>query len=73
MTEQPLNAQQLAQIQANAERQLRQIVEQMNLRKWAVEQVLAKTSNTTELIHAAGEIYDFVVKPAQVKIEVASP
>lgn len=46
----PLNAQQLQQIQANAERQMQQIVAAMNLRKWAVEQAFEAFSSTSRLM-----------------------
>lgn len=70
MTDQPLNAQQLQQIQANAEKQVLQIIERLKLRQWAVEQALSHNSSPDTVVDVAGKIYDFIIQPANVKIEL---
>ena len=68
MTDNPLNAQQLAQIRADYSRQVELWVKQAGLRKWAVEQALISGSQP-DIVAFAQQIYDFVIQPANIKIE----
>jgi hypothetical protein len=70
MTDSPnMNAAQLAQIRQAAQNSLGHAIEQMQLRKWSMEQALGifGSSNAPEsagLREMATLIYDFVAKPA---------
>ncbi len=67
MAEQNLNAQQVAAVDQQVKVHLANVIDKMTLRKWAVEQALAKTNPSVEIIDPvkfATSIYNFVVAPA---------
>jgi hypothetical protein len=72
MPDNPLNAQQIVKMQAEAERQVGAYIERLQLRKWALEQALSKASSPDKITELAQSIYDFTVRPANIKIEIGS-
>ena len=66
---QPRNAAQLAAVKSHYESQLREILSQLNLRKWLVERMIEKLSvkgdfSIDEFIKGAERLHDFIVLPA---------
>ena len=70
MQDNPLNAQQLQAIRNEAAAAVRAAVDEMQLRKWAVEQALPHGNSPLEIIQIAAALYDFVTEPAVVKVDI---
>jgi hypothetical protein len=68
MPDNPLNAQQIVKMQAEAERQVGAYIERLQLRKWALEQALTKASSPDKITELAQSIYDFAVRPLKLDI-----
>jgi Fe-S cluster biosynthesis and repair protein YggX len=79
MSDNPLNAQQIQQIQNEASKALQVAIDKMQLRKWAIEQAFMLATSPTltpaepwHPLKLAQEIYNFIVQPASFKIEIGS-
>ena len=72
MSEQ-LNSAQLQTIQNAANKLLQLALTRLQLRKWAVEQALARIGTSDSAIELAQQIYDFVVKDAVVEVSMIDP
>lgn len=72
MSEQ-LNSAQLQAIQNAANKLLQLTLTRLQLRKWAVEQALARIGTSDSAMELAQQIYDFVVKDAVVKVSMMDP
>ena len=69
MADNHLNALQLSQVNLRAGELVGKYMEQLQLRKWAVEQAFKVVGTPDELTKLAAAIYDFVA-PAPVKVEI---
>ena len=72
MSEQ-LNSAQLQAIQNAANKLLQLTLTRLQLRKWAVEQALARIGTSDSAMELAQQIYDFVVKDAVVEVSMIDP
>jgi len=60
-----LNAQQVALVNEELTKRTKQIIDQMNLRKWAMDAALQRTTlDQTQSVAFATAIYDFIVSDA---------
>ena len=65
MADNHLNAQQIQQAQAMATK----YIEQLQLRKWAVEQAFKVVGTADELTKLATAIYEFTVQPTKMDVQ----
>ena len=68
-----LNSAQLQTIQNAANKLLQVALTRLQLRKWAVEQALARIGTSDMAMELARQIYDFVVKDAVVEVTMIDP
>jgi hypothetical protein len=69
MSDTPLNAQQIQQIQNAAERRIAEYIRDTQLRKWAIEQAITRFPGQDDLITRASQIFDFVAQPFNLDIK----
>jgi hypothetical protein len=68
MSDNPLNAQQIQQIQKQAVDQVEAYLNRLQLRKWAIDQSLPHGTSPGEIISIAQALYDFVVQPLKLDL-----